>query len=239
MTIDLYYGRWEDVLADVDVDHVITDPPYGSRTHTGHNAGVDHTLTGNSGHHRSETTRRRKIDYQAWTPDDVDRFVDHWHARTSGWICAMSCSDLFPAWRAAFDRAGRVSFAPVACVIRAMSVRLSGDGPASWVVYLNVARPRGKQWTKWGALNGAYVCKRAHDRQRIGGKPLELINAIVRDYSRVGDLVCDPCAGYATTAIAAEQNGRNFVGAEVDGDTYRQALARISAPSQNDLFSAV
>jgi len=37
----------------------------------------------------------------------------------------------------------------------------------------------------------------------IGGKPMWLMRALVRDYSRPGNLVCDPCAGGATTLIAA------------------------------------
>lgn len=220
--IDLRLGDWRDVLADVECDALITDPPYGARTHAGHDAGVEHT--------GRDTARRRKLDYSSWTPDDVNGFVDFWHPRTRGWFCAFSCSDLFPHWRAAFERVGRVSFAPVACVIRAMSVRLSGDGPSNWVVYLNVARPRGQ---KNGALNGAYVVGR--DPGHIGGKPLDLMIAIVRDYSRPGDLVCDPCAGMGTTLRAADMLGRRAVGAEIDPDTHARAVKRLAQPAQQEL----
>ncbi len=235
--IDLRHGDWRDVLADVEVDCVITDPPYGSRTHKGHDAGVDHTEIGSP---RWDAARRRRLDYTAWAPEDVNHFVNHWHEHTRGWICAMSCSDLFPAWRTAFDRVGRVSFAPIPCVIRGMSVRLSGDGPSSWAVYLNVARPRGKDFSTWGTNVGAYMTgrgDRSNNAGRIGGKPLRLMNAIVRDYSRSGDLVCDPCAGYATTAIACAANDRRFIGAEIDRTTYDTALKRITAPQQRDLFA--
>lgn len=243
-TTDLRLGDYRDVLADARPDHVIFDPPYGDRTHVGHNAGVDHALGGHSGStkFRSATTRRRKIGYASWTPADVDECMDFWHARCDGWICAMSCSDLFPAWRAAAERVGRVSFAPVACVIRGMSVRMGGDGPSSWMVYLNVSRPRGQQWAKWGSLVGAYVVGRGENSTktvagtRIGGKPILLMNAIVRDYSRPGDLICDPCAGYSTTAIAALANGRRFVGAEVDQDAFTISRQRLAEPTQGDLF---
>jgi 23S rRNA G2445 N2-methylase RlmL len=37
---DLRLGRWQDVLADVtECDAVITDPPYGERTHSGQHVG--------------------------------------------------------------------------------------------------------------------------------------------------------------------------------------------------------
>lgn len=226
--LDLRLGDWRDVLADEECDVLITDTPYGERTHAGHNAGIDHSLAGNNGSstYRSETTRRRKLSYKFWTPDDVRAFVEHWSPRTRGWFCAFSCSDLFPVWRAEFARAGRVAFAPVPCVIRAMSVRLCGDGPSNWAIYLNVARPVGQ---KFGTLPGAYVVTRAHQKNRIGGKPIALMNAITRDYTRPGDLVCDPCAGYATTLQSAVAMGRRGIGAEIDPDTHAEALDRLSA----------
>lgn len=40
--IDLRLGKWEDVLSDVgEVDAVISDPPYSSRTHKGHDDGAN------------------------------------------------------------------------------------------------------------------------------------------------------------------------------------------------------
>lgn len=229
---DLRLGDWRDVLADVECDALIVDPPYGARTHTGHDAGVDRAgVTERTDDH----TVRRKLSYGLWTPGDVRAFVKHWSPRVRGWFCAFSCSDLFPAWRAALEAEGRATFAPVACVIRAMSVRLSGDGPSSWTVYLNVARPRGKDFATWGALNGAYVVDRAP--AHIGGKPLELMAAIIRDYTRPGDLVCDPCAGMATTGIAALGAGRRFVGAEVDAETHAAALERARRGVQAEMFA--
>jgi len=241
--VDLRLGDWRDVLADVgEVDALITDPPYGARTHAGHDAGMEGAADGYTGPNRNRSygkSRRRKLDYSSWTPTDVRAFVDHWSPRVRGWFCAISCSDLFPVWREALHDAGRCTFAPVACVIRAMSVRIAGDGPSSWTVYLNVARPRNQEFVKWGALNGAYVVGRGMDRGsgHIGGKPLALMNAIVRDYTRPGDLICDPCAGYATTAVAAGEYGRRFVGAEVDAETHAKAMERLSRPQQVGLFA--
>jgi len=241
VTIDLRLGRWQDVLADVECDALICDPPYGSRTHSGHDAGVDHSSSGDP---RWDTARRRDLNYGHWTPDDVREFVQAWHPRTRGWFCAMSCSDLAPVWRAELAAVGRTTFQPVACVIKAMSVRLSGDGPSSWVVYLNVARP--KALSKWGTLDGAYYDKEyvfppAYVVGRgtighIGGKPLDLMNAIVRDYAKRGDVVCDPVAGYASTLVAATGNGCSAIGAEVDPETYASAMQRIGKGIQIDMF---
>ena len=234
--MDLRLGDWRDVLAGVECDALIVDPPYGSRTHTGHDAAVRISqYAADFGDGVAPPTYRRSLNYSSWTPDDVRAFVQHWSPLTRGWFCAFSCSDLFPRWREAFEEAGRCTFAPVACVIRGMGVRIAGDGPSSWTVYLNVARPRSREAASWGALNGAYVVDRAP--AHIGGKPLELMAAIIRDYTRPGDLVCDPCAGMATTGIAALAAGRRFVGAEVDPKTHAAALERVRRGVQQEMLA--
>lgn len=225
--IDLRAGDYYDVMRDVECDTTISDPPYGSRTHEGHD-----------GQGQVDDAERRKLSYASFTPEDVNTFVDFWHPRTRGWMAIMSCSDLSPVYRAAFERVGRCSFAPVPCVIRGMTVRMQGDGPSSWAVYLNVARPRTEEFFKWGTLPGAYPTTRGA-KGHIGGKPMSLMTAIVGDYSKPGDLICDPCAGFATTALAAKAMGRSFVGSEIDSETLATAEERLSNGVQLDMFGGV
>lgn len=215
--ITLYCGDYREVLADVEPDAVIADPPYSGRTHVGHDAGA--ALTGSG-----TPTDRRAIDYGSWRQEDVIQFVNDWSSRVGGWMVALSDSELCGPWRAAYERHGRTGFQPLPCVIRGMACRFAGDGPSSWAVYANVARP--KRLRSWGTLGGAYVGAR-EGQDRIGGKPLWLMQALVRDYSRPGDLVCDPCAGGATTLIAAALEGRRAIGAELDPATWEKACARI------------
>lgn len=61
-----------------------------------------------------------------------------------------------------------------------------------------------------------------------GAKSLDTMRAIIRDYTRPGDLVCDPCAGSGTTLIAAAIEGRRAIGAEMDPKTYEIAQKRIA-----------
>lgn len=221
MSPELRLGDWRDVLADVECDALICDPPYGARTHAGHDAAVENTNeTG------FDNAQRNALSYGAWDRNDVLRFVKHWSPRTRGWFCAMSCSGLAGEWAAALEGYGRYVFAPVPCVISGMTVRMAGDGPSSWAVWLTVARPRTKAAASWGTLPGAYWGKRSSG-QHIGGKPMWLMSAIVRDYSRKGDLVCDPCAGYGTTLQAAVGLGRRAIGAEIDPDTHAKAMRRL------------
>tara|TARA_R100000278_G_scaffold119544_1_gene101050 strand:+ start:4983 stop:5699 length:717 start_codon:yes stop_codon:yes gene_type:complete len=213
---DLRAGDWLETLADVEqVDAVICDPPYGERTHAG-----------NAKMHEIPTARR-SISYACWSPADVKAFVQSWAPRCRGWFACMTSDDLIHVWRAAYEEAGLYSFAPV--VITSPRVRLVGDGPASCAVYLMVARPRNVQFSRWGALPGHYrapVARGGH----IGGKPLDLMRAIVRDYTRPGDLVADPCSGYGTTLRAAVIEGRRAIGAEIDAGTYATAADRLAQP---------
>lgn len=239
MTYDLRIGRYQDVLADVEVDAVIADPPFGARTHAAWREGPRHNGAGKT------VGGRTAITYNSWTPDDVSAFVESWSPRTRGWIVALTSHDLAPAWQDAFETAGRYSFAPLPCVTWGGSVRLAGDGPSSWTVWAMVARPRTKAMRKWGTLPGAYesAIQRAEwcrDMSGLAGggrgKPLDLMRAIVSDYSRPGDLVCDPTAGYGSTLAAALQKGRRAIGAEVDPEVHAEAQRRLAGVQYVDLF---
>ncbi len=231
----LRLGRYQDVLADVDaVDTLVADPPYSAKTHKGHNARPGKPYFRVSSGRVDSAGRGRDLNYGAWSPDDVQEFVQSWAARTRGWMCCFSDDILAPAWRQAAEDAGRYAFAPIPCVIRGMTCRMSGDGPSSWAVYLNVSRPRhpdfiGRAKPRGGTRPGAYVLsgRGGAREEHVGGKPIQLMLEVLRDYARPGDLVCDPCAGYATTGVAALELGMRFIGAELDPATCAKGIARL------------
>ena len=64
------------------------------------------------------------------------------------------------------------------------------------------------------------------------------MQSIVRDYSRPGDLVCDPFCGSGTTAIAALQEGRRFVGSEAKPEHHAIAMRRIAKGYTPSMFSS-
>lgn len=178
---------------------------------------------------------RREISYANWGADEIEEFVASWAPRCRGWFVVLSDSVLCNEYRAAFERHGLTGFAPVGILIPGMTVRMAGDGPSSWMLYANVARP--KKLSKWGTLPGGYTGP-AGERVHVGGKALWLMRALVRDYTKPGDLVCDPCAGAASTLVAAVQEGRRCIGAEVDPETWQIGARRLAtALSMPSLFS--
>ncbi len=82
---------------------------------------------------------------------------------------------------------------------------------------------------RWGTLPGGYVAQPGwREREYIGGKPTKLMEALVKDYSRAGDIVCDPYMGSGSTGVACVRTGRPFVGIEINPESFQLAVARIS-----------
>lgn len=243
MTADLRHGRWQDVLEGVECDTLIGDPPFGKRTHVGH----DHANTPAKGQFE------RPIGFAHWTEDHVFEFVRSWSPRTRGWIVQHTSHDLIPAWEQALAEQGRYAFAPLVYLDEGKAPRTVGDGPASWWNPIMVARPRTGGWLKdWRrkrkaldlscSLPGSYrrskgdVVHTSAQGKRVGGKPLGVTRAIVRDYSFAGDLVCDPTAGHGTTLLAALYEGRRALGSEVDSEAHAAACARLAQGHTLDMF---
>jgi site-specific DNA-methyltransferase (adenine-specific) len=210
------------------VDAVITDPPYSERTHRGSDAvaGPDVSADGHD---------RKSLSYDPWGSAEVSAFCDSWLPRTTSWFCALTDDELITAWRAAFKRHDRQSFAAVPVLQH--RPRLGGDGPGSGAVYAMVARPRAKRFAQWGSLPCWYKSK-VERAEVMGAKPLEVMRWLVRDYSHPGDLIVDPCAGGATTLLAAAMEGRRAIGAEMDPETFAKAKRRLQAGYTPDMFSA-
>lgn len=70
-------------------------------------------------------------------------------------------------------------------------------------------------------------------------KPVELMERMIQNSSRAGDVVLDPFAGSGTTAVACLNLGRKFIGFEIDEKYFDVAQTRISAAiaeSRQSLF---
>lgn len=245
---ELRCGRWQDVLADVaECDAVITDPPYSERTHSGHGNGTAaaNRLANGTPWKRpgrdqvDRVSERRTIDYDAWTAEDVAAFIAHWGARANGWMVCQTSHDLISDYAEAMEATDRYTFHPIPAIITGMTCRMGGDGPSSWAIYNVVSRTKTREMQRWGTLPGAYTGGRGEhggDMVVAGGKPLWLMRAIIRDYTRPGDLVVDPCAGGGTTLLAAVMEGRRAIGAECDEKTFEKAVARLRKGYTPSLF---
>ena len=84
-------------------------------------------------------------------------------------------------------------------------------------------RPAQALWDDINAIN-------SQARERVGyptQKPIALYERIIRASSRPGDMVLDPFCGCATTPIAAERLGRQWVGIDIWEGAYQMILRRL------------
>jgi site-specific DNA-methyltransferase (adenine-specific) len=78
-----------------------------------------------------------------------------------------------------------------------------------------------------GYLPGYHVESiRQKDKHHVTGKPTELMRSIVR-VCPPGGVILDPFAGSGTTGVAALMEGRDFLGAELDGVNCEIARCRM------------
>ena len=59
--------------------------------------------------------------------------------------------------------------------------------------------------------------------------PVELPRRLIELFTYRGDLVLDPFMGSGSTAVAAVQSGRHYVGYEIDADYHARAVERVTA----------
>jgi len=63
-------------------------------------------------------------------------------------------------------------------------------------------------------------------------KPLELLEYLIKTYTKEGDTVLDFTCGSGTTGVACVQTGRNFIGCEIDPGYFKIAEKRIHDAQQ-------
>jgi site-specific DNA-methyltransferase (adenine-specific) len=69
-------------------------------------------------------------------------------------------------------------------------------------------------------------------------KPIKLMGKIIHLHSNEGDTILDPFAGSGVTLVAAMNQGRNFMGFEIDPKFYKMATDRINNHvRQTDIFN--
>lgn len=83
----------------------------------------------------------------------------------------------------------------------------------------------------WGDIKFYGEKNRFHPTQ----KPLDLITRLVLASSNPYDVILDPFMGSGTTAEACANNGRNYIGYEVDEDYYKKSLERLKYTAQTKL----
>lgn len=77
--------------------------------------------------------------------------------------------------------------------------------------------------------NGIYCCPICHDKGRFHPtqKPQSLIEELITKHTNEGDLVVDCFSGSGTTAVAAYNKNRRFIGCELSKEYFTKSIQRL------------
>ena len=70
-------------------------------------------------------------------------------------------------------------------------------------------------------------------------KPLRLVRRALLASTREGDLVFDPFSGSGTTAVAARELNRSFVGAELEEEFVKLSARRVAATKRGSMLREI
>lgn len=233
-------GDCAPIVSDLTVDHVVSDPPYDQTTsehaRTLRGAIKNKRAVADEGHGQSRYIPFDGIDPSVVAPMLVDA------ARR--WTIAFCALEQLGAYKAAcpaqWVRGGfwhRLGGAP----------QFTGDRPAQPGEGIAILHARGrKRWNRGGHA-AFYECARvatgaqpqAAERVHPTQKPIELMLAILADFTDAGDVVLDPFCGSGTTGVACLRLGRRFIGIERDSSYAAAARERLAAEAAGSTLRAL
>ena len=175
-------------IPDKSIDLVVTDPPYG--------IGADKGTDGFGSSKNSVKKYQDGWDTQTPTKEVFDEILRI--AKNVIIFGGNFFTDKLPASRGwqVWDKIGDIDF----------------DNPYSEaeLIYTSFYKPT----KKYKVIQQGFVAKektRWHPTQ----KPVELIGLLLQDFSKEPNIILDPFLGSGTTAVAAKQLGRRFIGIEI------------------------
>jgi site-specific DNA-methyltransferase (adenine-specific) len=226
-------------LDDASVDHVITDPPYSEHVHSKNRVGSSMPIR-EARESRAVISRAKDLGFAHLDGSTMQRAAQEFARIVRRWVIVFTDAENIGNWKAALEGAGLCYVRAGAWVKENATPQFTGDRPASGFEAIVIAHTPGKKrWNGGGrhalwsvpiVLNRGGNSPRVHTTQ----KPLELMEALVRDFTDPGELICDPFAGSGTTLVAAKRLGRQGIGWELQ-ERYAQIANQRIAHTQEQL----
>lgn len=96
-------------------------------------------------------------------------------------------------------------------------------------------KPYNRAFSEYGFGRGTetnlWRIKRERNTINKASFPVRLVERILTNFTKEGDIIYDPYCGSGTTGIACKRLGRNFIGTEIDPEQCKLAMERISNES--------
>ena len=201
------------LMPDKCVDLVLTDPPYG----TGGRSGSVHLNQDDS------FGNRMSLDSYNWFMRHIAGLL---YAKTKdNSHCYFFCD-----WRSFLN--SKVAFESVGWEARSLIIwdKENGMGEfwrSSFEMILFLTKEKPKKLSGGGYFNVIRLKPVKGKKRHSAEKPIELIKILIEASSKESDTILDPFLGSGTTAVAAKQLGRNFIGIEISEKYCRIANERL------------
>lgn len=172
------------------------------------------------------------MDFDAITPELRRGVCADFGRIARRWVLAFCQAEAVAAWRDAYRESGLKYIRPVIWTKPNGQPQLNGCGPGMGYESIAVGHSteRVTKWNAGGKLGVYPFCTIAAGMEasvHMSQKPVELMLALIRDFTDPGDLVVDPFAGSGTTGVACIRLGRRFIGWERDPRFRAAALKRL------------
>jgi site-specific DNA-methyltransferase (adenine-specific) len=215
--VTLYHADCREVVPMLEtVDHVITDPPFGSTTH------------GNAKSNRGKGFGNVAIDFAAFEYADVEALLVALGSRCRRWfIASMEWRHIAQVELCTPEPWEFVRFG--VWVKTNPMPQISADRPAQgWegICYLHNGGTK-KRWNG-GGTHGNYIGPVLTNGLHPTGKPEPFIERLVEQHTDEGELILDPFAGSGTTGVVAKRMGRRAILVERDEKYCEVAARRLS-----------
>lgn len=215
--VTVYHGDYREIMPTLgQVDHVITDPPYGDETHD------------NAKSNRGKGYGNVAIDFSSLPYAELAALVEALGPKVRRWLIAtmewrhIAQLELCTPEPWQFVRFGVwVKTNPMP--------QISADRPANgWEGICYLHKPDVKKRWNGGGTHGNWIGPVLMQGMHPTGKPEAFYEKLVRLHTDPGEVILDPFAGSGTTGVVAKRLGRLAILIERDEKYCEVAVSRLS-----------
>lgn len=184
--------------------HFIFDPPYSAHVHTKSRSGDG-----------KKVSKKKDLGFDPLKKKTRLEIAAHAKRLATRWVIAFCDMEGQYLWQRDLERAGLDHARFGVWHKLGATPQFTGDRPATACEAIEIAHAKGRKRWNGGGKHGLWAYPVVSDqRPHTTQKPVELMRALIRDFTDEGDLIIDPFMGSGTTLIAARDMGRQAIGIE-------------------------
>ena len=221
--------EWLKTLDNDSVDLIVTDPPYRVQQHGSSGlSGIFKTKTGDEKELNSKLFQHNEVEVTDYA-SELFRILkpdNHCYVMTNDYNL-KNFLNVF----------AEVGFHFTKLIVWDKQNKIANPYYMQQVEYiLFMSKGRTKQINNCGTSNLLSISNiQNKNNDHPTEKPVELMEILIKNSTKEGDLVLDPFVGVGATPLACQNLNRNFIGCEIDKKYYDTAMERLNS-CLNDFF---